>query len=1158
MIIKDYVIKEIEKFEEIESPGDKIPLYIQRGEDIGSLYFQFLFSNNYRDLRKRYSEVVGNPIIVGILEKESKASLYIIIKKPGEDRWREFDILIDEDVKKIKNIVKKIVEFLKENHRKIERVYDPQIEEFLLKIIDTEHRVKEGGLLIAAYVNYLERKVRALEEIVPRGWGGLVLQLMVMYFLHRRAGDTMSEMRFEIMDKFDEYKAGKLKLDMDSFELWDILKDDLIRFSHISKDSLFTLKDYEKLEIEGFKIKNSIFLGKPESLRSFRYENIKQVLKKFDKAIFGESFGKVQGELWKKFEGIGILPLFEVRNWYESGLIGDIVGGVYEGIKKIEERKKGGIYYTPRFVVEYIVDNTLDPYVKEMCQEIGYDSFEKIIKEGSVEDLERFYSKLRSIKILDPACGTGHFLIYAMEKMTRYYWELWRRISVSEGEFPVEILGEDGRKEVNLRELSEDEIPFVIRQHLILRNNIYGVDIDDYAHLIAKTRMLIEVFWNYNPKVKEKGYVMPNLEMNIKMGNSLIGFASWDEVPKEEQKVIQKTLFDDFGKGESKIQKIKRLMREAKETGDTKEYDEIITEARELMNDVYVEYLGRKGVHIEKEQLGYGEGSLRAFHWIIEFPDVFEGDNPGFDIVVGNPPYGKTEKLFTVIEKLIVTGTYRDMYNSVTDSLNTNVSSLFLYRGLSLAKNKGLLSFIITNQWFRSKYGMPLRKYLQSKKVEFIVNFGHKMVFPGATAYTAILAIRNMQSINDYEFLYIPHEKTNPENGIVVKDNKDGFILSSKLLSPEGWRLDTPEFLKIWEYLKKSHPQIKDLGIKIYYGIKTGYNEAFVIDTETRNKLISEDPKSADIIKPFIRGRNVGMYSISWDNLWIIAAYYESHKIISTQYPAIYQWLKKYERALKRRGQVRYGGKDGAGQHHWIELDNNPSLKYLSEFYKPKIIWQMISNEPRFAYDVFGFYADASIYFIPELSPAHTLIFNSNIFGTLILKTAPRLRGGYIQLKKTYLEELRIPLLDEEVHTYLNTFAYLMIFISYFSDKYREKLTLMKNLSDSIVYELYFREKFHEDGLYPGAENYLLKAVAKHLRPIDYDRWAELYWKKQIEGGLSEEEERELRELEEKNLKTIEEVYRELSEDEEVKKWVEKIKSHPWVRVIEGGGEDEE
>jgi len=109
-----------------------------------------------------------------------------------------------------------------------------------------------------------------------------------------------------------------------------------------------------------------------------------------------------------------------------------------------------------------------------------------------------------------------------------------------------------------------------------------------------------------------------------------------------------------------------------------------------------------------------------------------------------------------------------------------------------------------------------------------------------------------------------------------------------------------------------------------------------------------------------------------------------------------------------------------------------------------------------------------------------------------------------------------------------------------------------RQIADSLVYELYFKEKFAEDGLYKEPKEYLLYAVSKHLKPISYDRWAQAYWKKQLEGNLTEEEQKELEELEEENMKTVEEVCKALKEDVKVEKLIEKIKSHEWVKVVEG------
>ena len=1125
MTLREYVVKKLNEIDEVDE--EDLSLYIQSGPDAGMPYVQFIFAEKHGEMREKYRGVPGNPKVVGVLEHGGKASLYMMIKKVGEDRWREFDILVDEKPSKVKGVLNNILNFLKDAHGKIQSVNDAALKEFIQKIIDTERRVKEGGLLIAAYINYLERKVRDLEEVIPRGWGGLVLQLMVMYFLHRRAGESIEDMRFEIFEAYEQYKKGETEISGDGFELWDMLGRDLERFSHFSRDSLFTLEDYEKLEKKGKKVNNEIFLGKKESLRSFRYENIKQVLKKFDRAIFGKEFGKVQSELWKKFEGLGILPLFEVRRWYESGLIGDIVGGVYEGIKKIEERKKGGIYYTPRFVVEYIVDNTLGPYVDEICNRLGYGSFTTLMEEGSVEDLKKFYDELRKIKVLDPACGTGHFLIYAMEKLTQYYWELWKRVSTEKrGNFAVDILSKSERKEVHLWELGADEIPFVVRLHLILRNNIYGVDIDDYAHLIAKTRMLIEVFWNYNPKVKEKGYVMPNLEMNIKTGNSLIGFASWGEVPKEEQKVIQKTLFDDFGKGESKIQKIKRLMRKAKETGNTKEYDAIIKEVRGLMNDVFVEHLGGKGVHIEKEQLGYDEGGLRAFHWIIEFPDVFEGDNPGFDSVVGNPPYVSNWSLSKTNRFIVVT--YERIFDEVTTG-HWDVYILFVYRATNLLKKKGLNSFILSASFGKEKYGTAIRNLLvRNYFIHQLVDFGEYRVFEEVARQYMIYVVSN-----EYP---TPNKKTT-----IINYNKGKFQRISSI--------NQFEFLNFSNVTFRTNVNEVDINIKKQIdrgSLRLG--EICCVNVGIVSHSKKDSPikfKKDDVIhkshkpgfKRFLQGRDIDRYKIEWSGFYID---YESKRdyFHRPKFPELFETNKIIVRRISGQGNKIISQYDNFGFY------SNDNFIFCTIWTKEIIKKQ----KPPPGYKI---HKDSSKYALQYIA----VLLNSKMMWYYFSKfiSTDTLQSDYTGIYPEDVRKLPIKKLD---HIDQELFDYLVNYLSFLSHVNQRFFEYFDKIADFLVYELYFREKFYEDGLYPEAKNYLLEAVAKHLKPIDYDRWAELYWKKQIEGELSEEEEKELQELEEKNLKTIEEVYRELSEDEEVNKWVEKIKSHPWVRVIDGGGEN--
>ena len=136
------------------------------------------------------------------------------------------------------------------------------------------------------------------------------------------------------------------------------------------------------------------------------------------------------------------------------------------------------------------------------------------------------------------------------------------------------------------------------------------------------------------------------------------------------------------------------------------------------------------------------------------------------------------------------------------------------------------------------------------------------------------------------------------------------------------------------------------------------------------------------------------------------------------------------------------------------------------------------------------------------------------------------------------------------------TLADYMLFLNATEERRTKEKELIefidKQIIDSLVYELYFKERFHEDGIYQKPKEYLLETLPKHLKPISYDLWAEIYWKKRLEGNLTKSEEKEFERLEKENMKTIKEVYNTFKNDAEIQKLIEKIRSHNWIRVIEG------
>jgi len=188
----------------------------------------------------------------------------------------------------------------------------------------------------------------------------------------------------------------------------------------------------------------------------------------------------------------------------------------------------------------------------------------------------------------------------------------------------------------------------------------------------------------------------------------------------------------------------------------------------------------------------------------------------------------------------------------------------------------------------------------------------------------------------------------------------------------ENWTILSPIEQSIKQKIESAGTPLKDWDIKINRGILTGLNEAFIIDRIKRDELVEKDPKSAEIIRPILRGKDIKRNSYSFNDKYVILAYFNSHSIIPTEYPAVYSWLKQFKEKLERRGQCKYtsSGKPNPnaeypGQHHWLELDNNPRREYMDDFNKQKIIFSRISgNEPCFALDNTGFMTNDTGYII--------------------------------------------------------------------------------------------------------------------------------------------------------------------------------------------------
>ena len=568
--------------------------------------------------------------------------------------------------------------------------------------------------------------------------------------------------------------------------------------------------------------------------------------------------------------------------------------------EKPEVRKAGGVYYTPTYIVDYIVKNTVGKLLDD-----------KTPKSAS------------SLKVLDPACGSGSFLLGAYQYLLDWH-EDWYTRNVPErwakGKSPALVPTDGGEWKLTTAEKKR-----------ILVNNIHGVDIDAQAVEVTKLSLLLKVL------EEERGQmslglerVLPNLGKNIQCGNSLIG--------------------EDYFEGCLVVDEVERQR-------------------------------------------------VNPFDWGKAFPQVFA--QGGFDTVIGNPPYVRQETLGN--DKQYYQKHYQ-VYAGMAD-----LYSYFIEKGISLLAPGGLFSYIVANKWMRANYGKALRKWLRTKCIEEITNFGDLPVFENATTYPCIIRVSNnsphmkplVTNVKSLEFSSLAE---------YVETNSD--ILDQSKFSEGGWSLSSAATQHLLEHLKHNSVPLEEyVGGKIYRGVLTGLNEAFVIDLETRKRLIAEDSKSAELIKPFLIGRDIKRYEspVNKSFLIIIPKGWTKQKSnnnsnawkwFQNNYPAIASHLANFERKANAR--------QDKGDYWW-ELR---ACKYYSEFKKPKIIYPNICKAPEFTLETSGSYSNQKCFIIPQNDPYLLGIFNSKIMMCFFKTTIPKLRGDFYEPGFVFMKNFPVHTID--------------------------------------------------------------------------------------------------------------------------------------------------
>ena len=656
------------------------------------------------------------------------------------------------------------------------------------------------------------------------------------------------------------------------------------------------------------------------------------------------------------------------------------------------------------------------------------------------------------MKICDPAVGSGHFLVSALNEIIRLKYELGILSDINGKrirDYKVEIINDElvitddegdvfGYNPQSPESQRVQETLFLEKQ-TIIENCLFGVDINPNSVKICRLRLWIELLKNaYYTKGSRYVYLetLPNIDINIKCGNSLLyrfafntdirqvlrqsgitiaeyreAVSGYKNAPNKSKKKeissmitsIKSTLRTEIANNEPKLKQLRNKKAKLNDLEapslfkfSGKEQKIRNKEISDLKEEI------RKIEHFF-EEIKTNRIYLSAFEWRLEFPEVLsdEGDFIGFDCIIGNPPYIQLQKMGADADALQQIG-----YQTFVKT--GDIFCLFYELGISLLKKDGLLAYITSNTWLRAGYGESLRRFLiENSNVTQLIDFSEFKVFDSATVRTNILFAEASSSKGATQACVI-------DKATFCIDKLSDYCrenLMPNIFSSNSWIILSPIEQSIKSKIERIGKPLKDWDIQINYGIKTGFNEAFIIDGKTKDALIEKSPKNVELIRPILRGRDIKRYKADFADLWIIATFPSLHYDIDN-YPDIKEHLLSF--GYDRLKQTGDNGARKKTNNQWFETQD--SISYWEDFSKQKIVWGEISDKSKFALDELGMYPEATTFLMTGNNLKFLLaILNSKLGEWSFNQIGTRTGMGTNRWKKYTLESLsvKIPTYDE-------------------------------------------------------------------------------------------------------------------------------------------------
>ncbi|EMH02320.1 class I SAM-dependent DNA methyltransferase [Helicobacter pylori] len=863
------------------------------------------------------------------------------------------------------------------------------------------------------------------------------------------------------------------------------------------------------------------------------------------------------------------------QNNSESVLINpSVLGLVFEKLNGYKE----GSFYTPSFITSYMCKESITPIVLDKFNQTYNIECEKLtelknyLQNSYKEDKRKEYlNTLLTLRICDPAVGSGHFLVSALNEMVLIAYKLGLIASLYRHELRLEndeIIIHTPEDKVFKYTIphSENDPHHQIQKELfelkkdIIENCLFGVDINPNSCEITKLRLWIELL-KYSYYIFEEGKntnnleTLPNIDINIKCGNSLISrfalkdkallkteknknleyyIAEYKELVKiyKDPKILEsltrpikdsnavrkyakERLYQELAQNPNKdfkkalndrIEKIKEAFKLTLEPPQKElKFKKFLKEHLELYGKSILEEANDNGLELEalalekkmaheglfhdytpypkldktdkvvglehfnryvltsyKDLQDENERYANALEWRFEFPEVLddEGNFLGFDCIIGNPPYIRQEHIKDL--KPLLQKQYQDFYNSSSD-----IYTYFFALALNLLKEKGFNAFITSNKYARAKYGAKLRELLLKKTtLVSYMELNALKVFESATVDTSIIHFIKQAPLKESVFKY--YEPT-PNDKDDLK-NTPSLLMKQNALQTESFIFANTTLLDLRDKMEKSGTPLKDWGIQINYGIKTGANEAFIIPTEKRDEILkncddaqkdergmSERERTKEFIKPILRGKDIKRYRYEWADLWVINThngYTSAFKskippIDIEKYPALKAYLDSHHDAIVTRcdqGDTPY---------------NLRNCAYLEDFEKEKIVYPETSQGAYFVYENSGIFLEKTAFMI--VSDAYNLkLLTALLNSKLITFYFKNFCGGCIlgksgyQYNKHALEKIPIPQITEKNQELAQKITALVeqILQAKAKDPKANTQELEKEI-DALVYQLY-------------------------------------------------------------------------------------------------------